>query len=110
MAFSKSDDTRIGASARRKTLRRSLDRPALASKKVRRGGSPGSYARLPNGRTSLSGEEAGGSAGVTSLGATDTPASISPWNPPRTTDTRLYPACISCSATRALVASSGQSQ
>ena len=47
---------------------------------------------------------------VTAFGVTATPASMSPGNPPRTTDTRLNPACINCSATRALVASSGQVQ
>ena len=45
-----------------------------------------------------------------SLGATGTPAVNRAGNPPRTTDTRVKPAFINCSATRALVASSGQSQ
>jgi hypothetical protein len=47
---------------------------------------------------------------ATALGATGTPAVSSAGNPPRTTDTRWKPARINCSATRALVASSGQSQ
>ena len=47
---------------------------------------------------------------VASLGATGTPAVTRAGNPPRTTDTRVNPARINCSATRALLASSGQSQ
>jgi hypothetical protein len=56
------------------------------------------------------GEGTGTAATVASLGATGTPTVNRAGSPPRTTDTRVNPACINCSATRALEASSGQSQ